>query len=165
MKRGRFTFATIAALAIPALALSVSLGRSGSAGAASTRPAGVRAAGTRTVVVDCLGKPQARPGTFVLTCADGNDALTRLSWTSWAPKLASAAGTQKLNDCIPYCAIGHFHSYPVLVVLWGGAALKGHPGERRYTMITIIYPGARPKIYNGHKWVEGPLTVTSPLWA
>jgi hypothetical protein len=45
---------------------------------------------------------------------DGNDYLTRLSWTSWTPGLASGYGTQVVNDYLPYCAAGHFDSYPVL---------------------------------------------------
>jgi hypothetical protein len=68
-----------------------------------------------------------------------------------------------MNDCQPDCARGHFHSYPVLVVFWGQAAMPGHRGERRYTTYTLIYPGKRPEAFNGHKWVAGPVTHTSAL--
>ena len=53
----------------------------------------------------------------------------------------------------------------MLVVLWGPSALRGNAGSLRYTQITVIYPGARPEIFDGHRWVEGPATVTSSLWA
>ncbi|HLI35939.1 MAG TPA: hypothetical protein VKV80_01170 [Streptosporangiaceae bacterium] len=173
MKRGRLASA-IAALAVPALGLGLGLGLGVSQSAAASPRAvpvpataahAVSRASAGPVVINCLGKPQVRPGTIVLACADGNDYLGALSWTSWTQPLASATGTQHENDCIPSCAAGHFHSYPVLVVLWRSAPVTGHPGLRRYTMITLIYPGARPRVYNGHKWVEGPGTVTMPLWA
>ncbi|HMI27195.1 MAG TPA: hypothetical protein VK594_22155, partial [Streptosporangiaceae bacterium] len=66
-----------------------------------------------------------RPGRYTLACADGNDYLSGLAWTSWGPRLASATGTEHVNDCVPYCAAGHFHSYPVNVVLWGST----HDGD------------------------------------
>jgi hypothetical protein len=48
----------------------------------------------------------------------------------------------------------------VLVVLWGSAALHGNPGTLRYTKITLIYAGARPKVLGGY-----PGTVTDTLRA
>jgi len=174
-------------LAIAAIfALALGLGLSGAVSAAPARPTTPTAAQNAapavaveptsqpptpglyselTVVINCLGRPEIRPGSFTLACADDNDYLTGLSWTSWTPNLASGYGTQDENDCIPYCAAGHFHSYPVLVVLWGDAALHGSPGTVRYTTITLLYTGARPLVYNGHRYVEGPLTVTMSLWA
>ena len=163
MKRGRVSLA-IAAVCVPALALGVGLGLGGPASAASASRGSAPAANTlfseRTVVISCLGRPEARPRTFTLACADGNDYLSGLSWTSWGPDLASGYGTQVENDCLPYCAAGHFHSYPVLAVLWGHAALRGNPGTVRYTKITLIYTGARPKVFNGY-----PGTVTDSLLA
>jgi hypothetical protein len=150
------------------LALGLGFGLSGAASAAPATQTSVAAATSlyteNTVVINCAGHSQVRPGSFTLACADGNNALSGLSWTSWGPRLASGYGTQVQNDCIPYCAAGHFHRYPVLVVLWGTAALKGHPGTLRYTEMTLIYTGARPQVYNGHRWVKGPGTVTTRLW-
>jgi hypothetical protein len=153
----------LAIAAIAALSLGLGLG----VGAASASPS-AHATGwysERTVVIGCLSRPEVRPGHFTLACADGDSYLTGLSWTSWTPKRASGHGTQVENDCIPYCAAGHFHRYPVLVVLRGLAALRGDPGTLRYTNVTLIYPGARPPVFNGHRWVQGPATVTLPLWA
>jgi hypothetical protein len=163
MKRGRLSLA-IAAISVSALALGLGLGVGGPASAAATSPGSAPAATglftERTVVINCLGRTQVRPGSFTLACADGNDYLTGLSWTSWTPRLASGYGTQVVNDCLPYCAAGHFHSYPVLVVLWGRAALRANPGTLRYTKITLIYTGSRPKVQGGY-----PATVTEALWA
>ena len=167
MRRGRLWLG-IAAVCALFLALGLGFGMSGSASAAPAGRTSVTAVSLYaegTVVINCAGRGQVRPGSLTLACADGNNALTGLIWTSWGPKLASGYGTQVLNDCIPYCAAGHFHRYPVLVVLWGAAALKGHPGTQRYTEMTLIYTGARPPVYNGHRWVQGPGTVTTPLWA
>ena len=151
-----------AALAITGLTLT-GLTLSGSAQAAPAHPA---ASPPRTVVFDCTGQHAlVRPKTIVLACADGNALVDRLAWTSWTPGLASARGTLVQNDCTPYCAAGHFHRYPALVVLWGGKAVKNHPGERRYTELTMILTGARPRFYDTvhHKWVTAPMTQTFPL--
>ena len=141
----------------------LTLGLTGSAHAAPAHPA---ASPTRVVIFDCPGQHAlVRPRSFVLTCADGNAYFDKLSWTSWTPGLASAKGTLVLNDCTPYCAAGHFHSYPAIVVLWGSKAVQGHPGERCYTKLTEILTGPRPRYYDAvhHKWVAAPQTQTFPL--
>jgi hypothetical protein len=164
---GRRLSLVIVAICVPALALGLGLGLGGSASAAATargsatsQGSAATSQGARAVVINCLGRAQTRPGSFTLACADGNDYLTALSWTSWTPALASGYGTEVINDCVPYCAAGHFHRYPVLAVLWGNAALHGNPGTLRYTKVTLIYTGTRPKVFNGH-----PGTVTDSLWA
>lgn len=164
MRRGRLWLA-IAALCALSLSLGLGLGLSGTASATPAARTSVTSLyAERAVVVDCQGHSVVRPGSLTLACADGNNALTGLTWTSWGSKLAGGFGTQVMNDCIPYCAAGHFHHYPVLVVLWGAAALRGHPGTLHYSEMTLIYTGARPQVYHGHRWVRGPATVTTPLW-
>jgi hypothetical protein len=118
------------------------------------------------VVFDCPGqRALVRPKTIILTCADGNAYFAKLAWTSWTPGLASARGTLVLNDCTPYCAAGHFHSYPAIVVLWRSKAVPGYPGEHCYTKLTEILTGQRPRYYDAvhHKWVTAPMTQTMPL--
>jgi hypothetical protein len=142
----------VAALAVTGLILG------GSAKAAPARPAPARldTVPSHTVVFDCPGQHALiRPRNFVLTCADGNAYFAKLAWASWTPGLASARGTLVLNDCTPYCAAGHFHSYPAIVVLWGSKAVPGHPGERSYTKLTAILTGQRPR--------HVPMTQTFPL--
>jgi hypothetical protein len=158
MKRRRLASAVAAAIAVQALGLGLN-------GAASARTISAGFYAKQIVVFDCQGHPHVRPGRYTLACADGNDYLSGLTWTSWGPRLASATGTEHVNDCVPYCAAGHFHSYPVIVVLWGSKAVKGHPGERCYTKLTEILTGQRPRYYDAvhHKWVTAPVTQTMPL--
>lgn len=164
MNRARPRVLLIAMLtSLVAVLAATGLTLAGSAHAAPARPA---VAPVRAVVFDCPGqKAMVRPKTFVLACADGNAYFTKLSWTSWTPGLASARGTFVLNDCIPFCAAGHFHGYPAVVVLWGSKAVKNHPGEQAYTMLTQILTGPRPRYYDGvhHKWVSAPVTENVPL--
>jgi hypothetical protein len=37
------------------------------------------------------------------------------------------------------------YSHPALVVLWASTAVKNHPRERAYTMMTHILTGQRPR--------------------
>jgi len=110
--------------------------------------------------------PVVAPSTFIITCADAGIGVQHLHWTSWTPKLASGYGTFWENDCTPNRAEGHFHSYPSLEVLWGSATVKGHPADRRYTKLTVIFTGkTRPPVYvlkNGKLVATYPLTQTFP---
>ena len=138
MKRARLGASIISALAIALLSISLAV----QARASAARPA---SGPIQTVVLDCPGQSAlVRPKTYILTCADGYVSLNKLSWTSWTPGLASATGTLVKNTCTPSCVAGHFKTYSALVVLWGKAAVKNHPGQQTYTRMTIIYPGSRP---------------------
>jgi len=148
MGRRRLVPAVAAGICVAALGLGLN-------GAASASPAGRFS--VRTVVLNCLGHPQVRPGRFTLACADANDYLTGLAWKSWGPRLASATGVQAVNDCVPYCAAGHFHRYPVDVVLWNPAAAG--PGSQRYTSITLLYPGAHPAYTGSRRPVTTSMTL------
>jgi hypothetical protein len=144
MKRTRLGAWAISLVVAGSTALVISGSLAGPAGAASARPAAASAS-VKTVVLDCPGLPAlVRPKTYILSCADGYIQLDKLSWTSWTPGLASATGTLVKNTCNPSCVAGHFRSYPVLVVFWGKATVKNHPGQQCYTRMTLIYPGARP---------------------
>lgn len=144
----------ISAAAAGVCVLALGLGLNGAA-SATTSPAGRFS--VRTVVLNCLGHPQVRPGRLTLACADANDYLTGLTWKSWGPRLASATGVQALNDCVPYCAAGHFRRYRVDVVLWRPAA--DGPGSERYTSITLLYPGAHPAYLGSRR----PVTTSMAL--
>jgi hypothetical protein len=116
------------------------------------------------VAIDCQGSPVVRPQTFLLACADGGDRLNKLHWASWSPGYATATGIQAVNDCVPSCADGKVHDYPIRVILWGGASVAGHSGERRYQMITLLYTAREPQVGGGKAQMAGPLSETGDLW-
>lgn len=84
----------------------------------------------------------AQPKSIILACADGNYELDALHWRSWGHATATATGKASANDCNPYCAAGHFHSYPVTVTV---TKLGKCGSARTYARLTITYAGARPK--------------------
>jgi hypothetical protein len=162
VKRRRIVTGVLMVLAVPGLGLGLGLRPARSAGAVTTKAAADEAAAVkalRYVVLDCQVKAQVKPRAYVLACADNGIGLQNMRWTSWTAKLASGYGTERENDCQPNCAEGHVHHYPVLAVLWGNASVQGHPAERRYTKVTLIYPGARPPVY---VLVKGKVVATYP---
>ena len=108
--------------------------------------------------------PRTRPGQYILACADGGAYLASLHWATWGSSAAFADGISTFNDCVPNCAAGHGHSFPVLVVLWRPAPLAGHVGERYFTRLTIIYTGSRTYSAGGKQY-HLPATATDPLSA
>jgi hypothetical protein len=151
--------ATSTAAAAPSTAaLSAAAGRS--------EPAAVTAATTTSVpvVVNCAMHSQTRPGQFILACADGGAYLDGLSWAAWGSSSAFANGAYVLNDCVPYCADGHFHSFPVLVALWGAEPRPGHAGQTYFTHLTVIFTGNHSYTAGG-KLYQLPATGSYPLSA
>ncbi len=53
----------------------------------------------------------------MIACGDGAFYITGLRWSHWSHQDAAGTGTAHLNDCVPYCAAGHFHTYPIAVKL------------------------------------------------
>jgi hypothetical protein len=90
---------------------------------------------------DCLGKPHARPATVVLACADANFGVRKLHWAHWGRRAARATGVAYANDCKPYCAAGHFHTYPAVVVASGRQVCHGVPS---YARVRVSFPGRTP---------------------
>lgn len=131
-------------------------------GAAGGHRAAVARPSSGPEVFNCL-HAQVRPGSFTLTCADGNSYLTHLSWSSWSASSASGTGTQKVNDCTPYCAAGKFRSYPADVIFWRPEPVPNHAGQRYFSRVTLLYPGARPPAYSHGKAVNGPEMWTGAL--
>jgi hypothetical protein len=180
MNRGRIT--TIASILTPvAIGLAVGLAVVSGGASASTRDAATgsgssarvattaltaSATAPRFVLLGCNGNAEVAPS-GISNCGDGAAGLEGLHWTGWTSHLASGYGTYFLNDCTPTCAGGHFHTYPALVTLWGSAAVKGHPSERKYTEETLIFTGTRPPVYqtvNGKTVVTHPVTLTLPTF-
>jgi hypothetical protein len=151
----------LAAIGIVTGTAVAATGHHATASAASVHATPARPA-AKPVVFNCT-KAQVKPGSFTLTCADGNDYLSHLSWSSWSASSASSTGTNLVNDCTPYCAAGKFHSYPADVKFWRAAPVPGHPGQRYFSRVTLHFPAARPPIYSHGKQVEGPASWTGTL--
>jgi hypothetical protein len=66
----------------------------------------------------CGGVDRAayKPDKVIVACGDGAFYVTNLEWKKWTRKAASGNGTGKLNDCMPNCAQGQFHSYKVKLI-------------------------------------------------
>ena len=90
---------------------------------------------------DCAGKPVVRPSSIVLACGDGNFQANHLRWTGWGESFAAAQGTASVNDCKPYCAAGHFHLYPVMLIAKGRQTCSGRSA---YSSVTYAFPAAAP---------------------
>ncbi len=128
-----------------ALAPALALALSGSmTAAASTAPTGQSQSGRVTskavhhhkvVVFNCRGRAKVRPRTFVITCADRNDYLTKLRWDSWGPASAVGQGVEWLNNCKPDCASGTFHHHSVPVLFWRIRPVRHHAHEVYFTRL------------------------------
>jgi len=136
-----------------ALAPALALALSGSmTAAASTAPTGQSQSGRVTskavhhhkakavhhhkvVVFNCRGRAKVRPRTFVITCADRNDYLTKLRWDSWGPASAVGQGVEWLNNCKPDCASGTFHHHSVQVLFWRIRPVRHHAHEVYFTRL------------------------------
>lgn len=57
------------------------------------------------------------PKSLPITCADGNTFISDITWTSWTTTRAQGYGTLHVNNCVPDCAGGTFHTYPTPVTL------------------------------------------------
>jgi hypothetical protein len=151
----------IAAVAATACATSAS---ASAAGRSQQAAVAVAATTGGPVAVSCAGQAQTRPRQYILECGDGYPYLTGLSWAAWGSSSAFAAGNFVLNDCVPYCAAGHFHSFPALVALWGAEPRPGHSGEAYFTHLTVIFTGSHSYQADG-KLYQLPATETYPLSA
>ncbi len=89
---------------------------------------------------DCSNQPEVRPSTFDLFC-DGSGSFTRLSWSTWNASMATATGVLYLDSCEPNCAHGSWSHRTVDLIFWRSEPVKGYPGERGYSQMTVLYPG------------------------
>jgi hypothetical protein len=173
MPRGRYRAALIpglvalvatlgAAAGTAAAASDTAASRTGTSHTGASQSAARVPRATAPVAFNC-GHAQIRPRDFILTCADGNSYLTKLTWSTWTSPFPTATGTQMINDCVPYCADGTFHKYPVDVIFWRRETLPHHPGMRYFTRVTVLYPAARPPAFYRAKPNSGPGTWTAIL--
>ncbi|MFE0630055.1 hypothetical protein ACFW3D_24200 [Streptomyces sp. NPDC058864] len=97
-----------------------------------------------TVLVTCFGRGLVMPPDFLLACGDGNDRLGGLYWSHWGSDSAVGTGYEEANDCDPYCAAGHFHTFPVKIELSESKPWPKDPHLRHFTKLTITYPDKQP---------------------
>lgn len=112
--------------------------------AAAVAAGGSAAAGHPGALPDCLGKPKVKPSVVVLACGDGNFGLKQLHWIGWGETRAAATAVAYANDCLPYCAAGHFHSYRAVVVVDGAQRCGSVTAYRRVT-VAFVGPTPYPK--------------------
>jgi hypothetical protein len=104
---------------------------------------GTTGAATQTYAPrDCIHEA-VKPHRIVITCADGNFYVAGLHWSSWKRKSASATGTAHINDCVPFCAHGHFHTYPVSVRL-SSAHFCADAGVTQFRRMRVTFTGRSP---------------------
>jgi hypothetical protein len=103
--------------------------------------ASAAAASPPVALLDCLAKPTVRPRSVVLACADANFIAEHLRWTGWGSPFAAARGTASVNDCTPYCAAGHFHTYAIVLIAAGSQTCHG---RRAYLTVTYAFIGRSP---------------------
>jgi hypothetical protein len=120
----RFAVAAVVLLGLLAVGVAAAPARSG-----------------RTYASSC-GNLRVRPHVIVLTCADANFQLRRLHWRRWGVHRAFGRGRVVANDCIPFCAAGHFHRYRARVKL-GGGLTRCH-GHRVFRRVRIRYVRRHP---------------------
>jgi len=119
-------------IAIAAIFTLASLGFSPSTTVAATQTTGLP---------DCQGKLLVKPASITLACGDGNFYAEKLKWTGWGEAFAAATGAGKVNDCQPNCAAGHFHSYPMLLMVACSQMCGGHPA---YARVVYAFIGRSP---------------------
>ncbi len=87
---------------------------------------------------DCQGRPAVEPERVTLTCADGNFSIENISWTGWGASFAAGMGTGKINDCEPSCAAGHFHTYPMLLIVTGAQTCPNNQPAYEKVVYTFV---------------------------
>src|SRR5437588_2713424 len=132
MRTVRISLTLVALTAVPAVALAA--GGSG-----------------RVLVPGCV-RAHYKPRRLILGC-DGSNYLKALTWSSWTTRRASGRGIDEINDCMPDCASGHFHAYPVAVKVSrpGRCARITHKVFRHFE---FVYGSQHPR---GGRIQSGPL--------
>jgi hypothetical protein len=135
----------LAAVSAPFAARAATTSQAARATSASAAPS--------VAVYDCANQPQVRPGTFDFFC-DGSGSFTGLRWSTWNASMAAATGVQYLDNCTPNCARGTWSHRTVDLIFWRSVPVKGHPGQRGYTQMTVLFPGH--PVGSGNTYTSAP---------
>jgi hypothetical protein len=95
-----------------------------------------------TVLTGCGHHAQVRPHEVVFACADANFYATGIAWSHWGNADAEGVGIGHQNDCKPYCAAGHFHTYRLSVRL--SRPVTCVKGRREFSRIAWRFTGTKP---------------------
>jgi hypothetical protein len=82
-----------------------------------------------------------KPKSVIVTCADANFAIKKITYSSYGTKKARGTGTASINTCEPNCAAGTFQSFPVRFVMSRVGQCGDVPQFRR---LTVTFTGKRP---------------------
>ena len=66
-----------------------------------------------------------RPREIVLSCADGNTYISKISWSCWSGASAQAKGTLHWNTCTPTCVAGTDKSKVITFTATSRRKVKG----------------------------------------
>jgi hypothetical protein len=85
-----------------------------------------------------------RPQRIIIACGDGNLFVTGMRWRGWNRRVVRGWGTGHGNDCIPYCATGHFHTFPIRIRLDGPRyCATSNRYQYRRASLRYIFDGRR----------------------
>jgi hypothetical protein len=91
---------------------------------------------------NCMGKPEARPKTITVACADGNMLIANVRRLGWGESIATGLGVFKENTCDPNCAASNTWLTRNVAVIASG--LQQCPnGRLAYANIMYIDPTSR----------------------
>jgi hypothetical protein len=103
----------------------------------------------------CVDQRLVRPARIDF-CGDGNFYLTGIVWAAWDTSGAVGAAVAHQNDCVPFCAGGHYHTYSAAV--WLTRARTCSDGRLQFTRLSYLFLLQRPSHLSA-----GPHLVTAPL--
>jgi len=95
-----------------------------------------------TAIVNCQGKAQVKPKQIVLSCADANLFVYKITWSKWDANGATGKGTLVWNTCLPKtCVDGIVQKYKVSVKL---GRVASAPNISVFSGMTLTFPGNAP---------------------
>jgi len=95
--------------------------------------------------------------TSIAFCGDGNIYLTGLKWSHWTASGAVGTGQAHQNDCIPFCAMGHYHVYPIGIELFRPRECSN--GFQEYTRLSYRFVDKKPADIPALHVINVPLAV------
>jgi hypothetical protein len=87
-------------------------------------------------------KPQVRPASIVVTCADANFSFAQIHWVTWGATSAQGMATAHVNLCQPNCSAGMVVAAPAAVTLGSPKACRG---ARVFTHLAWRFTSSTPR--------------------